>query len=196
MSEETPIHEQRMQEALLVSLSCAIGERIRALPNRCFDNAWRSFVSFPELFAAGAFVEGWIVLETEESVVLNEHGWCMLPGGTIIDPSILLLVPPEQPVYYFPAITRGWEEMQHLLEQEDITFPYVRFDGVHGEDGMLHSAYKAAYEAARAKVEQLAQETNPPKKQIFSRAVDNLDGDGDSPLIFLILAPDVSGLDA
>src|SRR5712691_4016721 len=87
--------EKKMQDVLAITLSRLAMLKIGAVPNRCFDNAWRTFFSLPEaVFEGRQFVEGWIVFDLEAEVVLNEHGWCELSDGTIVDPSLLLLVEP------------------------------------------------------------------------------------------------------
>jgi len=168
-----PLQEKKMQDWLYAELSLWIAAFMGARPNRCFDNAWRLFIRFlPELFCPhGKFIEGWLVVELEHEVVTNEHGWCELPDGTIIDPSILLLVPLEQPVFYFPGVTRSCQEVEAIV-REEAWFPHVRFDGKHGEDGLGHPAYKVAHDAARQKMAALAHATHPPKKQVFFTAQD------------------------
>jgi hypothetical protein len=155
--------EKKMQDFLAMELSLQAIVKTAALPNHCFDNAWRTFFTFPEVFTDGWLVEGWLVFDLEDEVILTEHGWTELRGGAIVDPSILLLVEFDQPVYYFPGVRRGWEEML-VLTREQKALPYVRFDGEHGADGLGHPAYKAAHDAARQKVLQLAHMTTPPKK--------------------------------
>ena len=122
---------------------------MRAEPNHCYANAWRTFILQPDLFADAWFIEGWFVVEKEGQVVLNEHGWIARPDGSIVDPSILLIVSPSTPVFYFPGVVRTWKETEKL---EDERFPHVCFDGVHGTDGLLHEGYRAARTAARRKV--------------------------------------------
>lgn len=148
------------------SLQAALA--IHARPNHCFFNAWHTLILLPDLFRPhGRLIEGWCVIEDEQQVVLNEHGWCEFADGTIVDPSLILLVPPDSAVWYFPGVRRSWEETEAL---EGELFPQVRFDGQHGTDGLAHPAYRAAYEAARTKALALAQATTPPKAVHFLMA--------------------------
>jgi hypothetical protein len=170
----------RMQAYLAYSTSFLMALLMGARPNCCFDNAWRLFLrSFPEVFYPdGKFIEGWYVLDFPEKVVMNEHGWCELPDGTMLDPTVVLMVPPDQPVFYFPGVTRSWEEV-HTLVQEEQWFPYVR-GAEYGEDGLGHPGYRAAYEAAKRKVAELANAASPPKTQVYLRAQDPDDEPGEA----------------
>ena len=173
-----------MRDALDIHRSLWLGAEIGAQPHQCFVNAWRVLIEFPDRFERdGRFVEGWFVIDLEDEVVVNEHGWCELADGTIIDPFILLLVSPDQPVFYFPGVIRTWKETEAL---EGELLPHVRFDGVSGPDGMGNSAYKAAYEAARARAIALANTPIPPKKLTFLEAQDLEDGPrGEVQVVFL-----------
>lgn len=169
-----PVQEKRMQEYLDYDISLLIALVIGAQPNTCFDNVLSMFLKyFPnELASHGRFIEGWYVVDLGDEVVLNEHGWAEPPDGTIIDPTVTLLVPPQFPVYYFPGVQRSWQEVQAIAQNKDAWFPYVRGSGLYGEDGMEHPAYKAAYEMALQKVHTLANATKPPKKMTFLTAQD------------------------
>src|SRR5215469_6044314 len=117
--------EKPMKDFLHVALSVWIAKAIAAQPHRCFANAWKAFIEFPQIFCEdGRFIEGWFVIETEDRVTINEHGWCERADGTIVDPSVLLLVSPDTSVWYFPGVTRTWEETEAL---EGEWFPQVRF---------------------------------------------------------------------
>jgi hypothetical protein len=184
--------EKRMQDSLAYSFSVWIALRMGASPIQCFDNAWRMFLrTIPEFFYPdGIFVEGWYVLDLPEKVVMNEHGWCELPNGTIIDPTVVLLVPQDQPVFYFPGVSRSWHEVSRLVDEEK-WFPYVR-GAEYGEDGLGHPGYKAAYEAAKRKVVALANAATPPKAQEYLRAQDLDDEqlDAENALRIFILRDD------
>jgi hypothetical protein len=158
-----PIQEKRKHDVLDVEFSLVAALLIDAHPNTCFDNAWRTFVRcFPELFSPdGLFIEGWWVIELPDRVVMNEHGWCEWPDGRVVDPTVVLLLRPEIPVYYFPGVTRSWDEVNALVQAKK-WFPYVRF-GEYGTDGLRHPDYKAAHDAAMRKMISLAHATNPPK---------------------------------
>jgi hypothetical protein len=160
--------EKSLRESLLVALSRAIGAAIQAQPFQCARNAWRALVAFPALFRSGGrLVEGWIVIEEPGQVTMNEHVWCELASGGIIDPSILLLMPETTSVFYFPGLTYTYAEAEAL---EGELFPHVRFDGLHGADGLGHPGYRAAREAARRKVYTLACARRPPKAMQFLTA--------------------------
>ena len=162
-----------VQNDLHVHLSQLLGGAIGAQPFHCATNAWRTLVEFPDLFQTGGhLVEGWFVIETDDRVVMNEHVWCELADGRIVDPSVLLLVPAHTPVWYFAGVRRTFAETEAL---EGELFPHVRFDGVHGEDGLGHPGYKAAREAARRKVYAQATRVQPPKGLQFL-TVQDLDG--------------------
>jgi hypothetical protein len=173
------VREMRMQDYLAYDVSHTLALLMGADPNGCFDNILDLFLRyFPDVFAAlGTLWEGWYVVDLDEEVVINEHCWAALPDQTIIDPTVTLLVPPSQSVYYFPGVSRSWQEVKDLVQQKkDVWFPYVRGSGRYGEDGFGHPSYKAAYEAARSKVYSLAQAASPPKKMTFLQARD-LDDD-------------------
>jgi hypothetical protein len=170
-----PVREKRKQDYLDESTSQQAAFLIGADTNGCFDNALDLFLKyFPDVFfPGGKFVEGWYVIDLEDEVVVNEHGWCELPDGRIIDPTVVILLPPEQQVYYFPGVERTWQEMQAIVQQKkEIWFPYVRCVGTYGADGLEHPAYKAAYEAATRKVFELALASQPPKHMTFLTAQD------------------------
>jgi hypothetical protein len=63
-----------------------------AVPNACFQNAWEVMSELPQWFVQGAYIEGWLVLEWEEKILVIEHGWTCLPDDQIVDPSIIFLV--------------------------------------------------------------------------------------------------------
>lgn len=170
MSQTSSCVEKTLRDSLLVDLSRQMAAAIGAQPNQCAMNAWRTLIAFPNQFQAGGrLVEGWFVIETDQSVVLNEHVWCETAEGRIVDPSVLLLVPETTPVFYFAGLARTWAEAEAL---EGAWFPHVRFDGVHGADGLGHPGYRAAREAARRKVFALALRRQPPKQMQFLTAQD------------------------
>ncbi len=162
------IQEQTLQEHVQISLSRQVAAAIGAQPHHCARNAWRALIEWPERFREeGHLVEGWCVVEDATSVALVEHVWCSLPGDAIVDPSILLLVDASTPVCYFAGLRRTYAETEAL---EGALFPHVRFDGIHGNDGLGHPGYKAAWRAARRKTYSLALAHKPPKTLHFQRA--------------------------
>lgn len=186
--------EKRMQDYLAYDSSLKAALAIGAQPNTCFDNVLDLFlVYFPDVFVSyGSFVEGWYVVDLDDEVVINEHGWIEMPGGKIIDPTVTLLVSPEQPVYYFPGVERSWREVKDIVQKRDVWFPYVRAVGTYGPDGLGHPAYKAAHDAATEKVFSLANASQPSKKMTFLTAQDLSDDQRDmgmSVQVFVV-APD------
>lgn len=132
-------------------LSLMVALHTGARFGHCYQNAYPAFFVFPALFGPhGHFVEGWIVFEDRGNVVLMEHGWLM-SDDRIVDPTLVLVIDAGEPVYYFPGVLRGRAELEAL---ENELFPHVRFSDF-GADGMGHPAYRAAYEAARAKASSL-----------------------------------------
>ncbi|GHO82289.1 hypothetical protein [Dictyobacter formicarum] len=168
------VQEKRRQDDLVVDLSLLFARAMRANPNTCFDNVIDMMVHYlPEAFsAAGKLVEGWYVVDLEDEVVLNEHGWYTLPDGRILDPTVVILVPPERPVYYFAGVERTYQEVKTILQQKEAWFPYIRCVGTYGDDGLGHPDYAAAYEAARKKALALAHASKLPKRMTFLTAQD------------------------
>lgn len=158
-----------MQAFLNPVRSLLLAQKMHAQPNTCFENAWHTFILNPEVFALAHFIEGWLVMELGPVVGVVEHGWIELPDGGIIDPSILLIASFTDPVFYAAGVRRTWEETEAL---EDQIFPHVRFDGVHGDDGLLHEGYKAARDAASQLVFTRAFAHQPPKMMVFCVAQD------------------------
>lgn len=178
--EQSPfVQEKRKHDFLAFARSLSLALAIGAEPNTCFDNVLRMFKDFPEIVAEGRMVEGWYVVDLDDEVVVNEHGWCELADGRIIDPTVVLLLSPSQPVYYFPGVQRSWQEVHDLVQKDDVFFPYVRCEGTYGEDGLQHPVYRAAHEAARQKAFSLARGTQPPKVITFLSAQDLADDQRD-----------------
>jgi hypothetical protein len=174
--QQQPVQEKRWQDYLDYEFSRFVAHVTGAESNTCFDNVLSLFTTFPSYVLApgGKMIEGWYVIDLEDEVVLNEHAWYEFPDGTILDPTTVLLVPREQPVYYFPGVQRSWQEVHEILHKEgDIYFPYVRCVGTYGEDGLGHPAYKAAYEAAKEKVFSLAMTKQLSKQMTFLTAQDS-----------------------
>lgn len=165
--------EKQMHRHLASHLSRQAITRIRAVPHHCYENAWRTMLAFPQWLRNGAFIEGWFVIEDEDEIVLNEHGWCELASGSIVDPSVLLLVDDATSVSYFPGVHRSWSEVRSLVKALE-NFPYVRYGGNYGSDGLAHPRYKRAYDAAMKKVEALAA-ASPSKRTTLLRAEDPSD---------------------
>jgi hypothetical protein len=122
------------------------------------------------------------VFEDQTSVVLMEHGWLVSNGGRIIDPTIVLTIECGEVVHYFPGVVRKYAE---LLALEHELFPHVRFD-CYGNDGMGHTGYRTAYEAARASAQSRLREN---KTFVEVRATMLEPGDEPSELVTLPQMP-------
>jgi hypothetical protein len=170
------VKEKRQQDYLDVDVSSFVALTIGAQPNTCFENVLDMFLTyFPAQFSSSGskFIEGWYVVDLDDEVIVNEHGWGEFPDGRIIDPTVVMLVPPAVPVYYFPGVERSWQEVKEIvLHKKDAWFPYVRSVGIYGADGLGHPNYNAAYKAATQKVFNLAYATRPPKRMTFLTAQD------------------------
>ena len=119
---------------------------IQAQPYRCWRNAALAVHLLPEVFAdGGRYVEGWIVLPRQHHLAIIEHGWCQLADGTIVDPSILLVEQPSQPIFYFAGLTLTPEQVQE--QWPGAVLPLV-CHSKYGRDGMQHPGYRHAYEQA------------------------------------------------
>ncbi len=188
-----PVREKCRQDYLAVDFSFFAALTINAQPNTCFDNVLDMFLKgFPDVFSSRGckLVEGWYVIDLEDEVVVNEHGWCEFPDGRIIDPTVVMLVSPDRPVYYFPGVERTFQEVKAIVQKKDVLFPYVRGEGIYGKDGLGHPNYKAAYKAATQKVFDLAHAVQPPKRMTFLTAQDPEDdqaGVGISVQVFIIV---------
>jgi hypothetical protein len=169
------VQEQSRQHDLDMLTSLLASTAIDANPHSCFENALKLFLEpdIGPLWRHARFVEGWYVIDEQDEVIVNEHGWLEL-DGRIIDPTVVILLPPETPVYYFAGVTRSWEEIQLLTHKKQVWFPYVRNVGTYGTDGLGHPHYKAAHDAARQKSHTLSHATQPPKKETFMVAQDDL----------------------
>ncbi|GCE31983.1 hypothetical protein KDA_74670 [Dictyobacter alpinus] len=136
-------------------LSFFISMQVGAVWGHCYENAYPLFFAIPELFDPhGLFIEGWIVFEDTDRVVLMEHGWLLSRQQYIVDPTIVLAVEISQPVYYYPGVSRARAELEAL---ENEFFPHVRFSG-YRDDGMQHAGYLAAYESALQKARSMLSE--------------------------------------
>lgn len=124
--------------------SAALAVAIKAQPQRCWRNAALAVLTVPALTLA-TYVEGWIVLARAYAIDIRAHGWCRVPGGGIVDPTLVLHEGCNQPVTYFPGV----EYSRHSLRQElpGQTVPLV-CNTHYGEDGMGHMGYHMAYEQA------------------------------------------------
>jgi hypothetical protein len=73
------VREKRKQDDLDYDVSLYMAVATGAEPNTCFDNVLDMFKSFPDVFSThGKLIEGWYVVDLEDEVVINEHGWVEL----------------------------------------------------------------------------------------------------------------------
>jgi hypothetical protein len=96
-------------------------------------------------------------------------------------------VPETTPVFYFPGLSRDYAETEAL---EGELFPHVRFDGLHGDDGLGHSGYQATRVAAQRKLYALALAHRPPKAMQFLPARD-LEEEEHPPEVGMEIAPPI-----
>ena len=132
---QTPLTNKQLNRVL----SKRAGKTIRAVPNACWQNAYRSLLELPEL-ANGHYVEGWIV-RTDLPVPL-EHAWLEL-DGQIIDPTPISW---SSPFVYFPGLRLTKSEVLQVVTDET-PLPIV---WQHGWGGMKHQLYVQAYQQAWA----------------------------------------------
>ena len=182
--------EQRLhalKDTIAYDLSWGLALMIGARPHECYATAWDALIDHPDLFRDGSFIEGWLLIECESEVLVIEHGWCSQSDGQIVDPSIVLLVEDTRRVQFFPGVRRTWAETEAL---DGEMFPHVRFDEEHGEDGMGHLDYKAAYELAVQAATDLATSSIPPKTLTIQTAQPLLEAgqDGGGFIVELIVA--------
>ncbi|HEU5377489.1 MAG TPA: hypothetical protein VFV38_18865 [Ktedonobacteraceae bacterium] len=145
-------------------LSVFLAALTAAEPNCCFQNAWEIISALPHLDAT--YVEGWLVLAWEDAILVIEHGWACLPDARILDPSIIFLVGPKEPLASFAGVT---STPQEALAFRGEMLP--RVCTTHGPDGMGHPEYKAAYDQALRLAQSLASQTRPHRRVIIQRAI-------------------------
>ncbi|MEO6892096.1 MAG: hypothetical protein ABI324_24175 [Ktedonobacteraceae bacterium] len=136
------------------ALSCLVAACLPVEAYRCWRNAVLAMCHFPEMFATGYYHEGWIVVPLGPTIKVCEHGWCSL-ADTRIDPSIVLITPPQQPVEYFSGMALSHAHLRQTLAGR--TLPLVCHTD-YGPDGMEHAGYKAAYDQAMKRACDLATE--------------------------------------
>lgn len=136
------------------TLSQRVAELIDAQPYRCWYNARKALLLLPGLLFLATYVEGWLVASQQETIQVVEHGWCTLTDGTIVDPSIVLLEENHQELSYFAGLRLSRPLVQELLPH-GMQLPLARLLS-HRSDGLGHSGYRTAYEAALAYAASLA----------------------------------------
>jgi hypothetical protein len=81
---------QAMHEVVDQRFSRVIQHAIEARLHAPYDNAWRTLLAFPKECGEATFIEGFLVIDLPEVVIVCEHGWLRKEDGAIIDPTILL----------------------------------------------------------------------------------------------------------
>jgi hypothetical protein len=157
-----------LNEVLDRRLSRVIQYAIEAKLQAPYDNAWRTLLAFPEACEQATFIEGFLVIDLPEEVILCEHGWLQREDdGSIIDPTILVQpLPSGSEAFYVAGIQRTRLDVAVLLGKPQ-QFPAVRGDIRFGPDGMGHPQYRAASKAARDHSVTCALRSSPPKEIIF-----------------------------
>lgn len=154
-----------------LELSFLAAYHVQAQPYRCWRNAALAVHLLPELFAdGGCYVEGWIVLPRPHHLAIIEHGWSQLADGTVVDPSILLVEQPSQPIFYYAGLTLSSEQMQEQLPGAVLPLVCHR---EYGRDGMQHAGYRQAYEQAWQQARILAAQQGLPETAIRCPLRDN-----------------------
>jgi hypothetical protein len=144
-------------------LSAIVAVMIEAEPWRCWRNAALAVFLLSDLFAAGSYVEGWIVVPRKKSIAIIEHGWSTTLGRGIIDPSIILTEKESQPICYFSGYEISRDELCGRLSGSAL--PLIRHSS-YGTDGMEHHGYHAAYTQAWLCARKLAEEKQLPQTAI------------------------------
>jgi hypothetical protein len=134
-------------------LSLLVAGAIDARPRRCWRNAALSVL----LLGITTYIEGWIVVPQQRRIVLLEHGWSVTHEGHIVDPTIVLTEPEEQPVFYFPGYMLHAHSLPARLAGQ--TLPLVCHSR-YGADGMRNPRYRKAYRRAYTRAWQLARANN------------------------------------
>lgn len=155
----------RLQPLASYALSQFIGNFTGAQANQCYQNAWKAVSSQYIGIVVSSYVEGWLVMEQPEEILLIEHGWNVLIDGRILDSTLPFLVTPEHPVAYFPGIS--YTPAQVLGTHEGM-LPFVRAG--FGENGLLCPAYKRAYENALESAKAIAGKA-PLKRLVTHRVI-------------------------
>ena len=117
-----------------------------AQPNECWSNAWDAIILLPGYFVRGAYVEGWIVIETATQIHLIEHGWNERADGCVIDSTIAYLAGDPTSASYYAGYRLPWHNI--LGAPEEVCLPLVRFSG-YRDQGLEHHGYCHAYQEAR-----------------------------------------------
>ncbi len=143
------------KQTLQYDASVLIASAIGAEPFRCWRNAALTVLAFPDLFAFGTYIEGWIIIPRMQTIAVMEHGWCLAPDLGIIDPTIVLLEPQVSAVEYFPGFERAGQGFAQQVESKVV--PLV-CNSQYGQDGMEHTGYRQSYEVAHKRAHALARE--------------------------------------
>jgi hypothetical protein len=135
-------------QRLDIETSLFVAASIAAEPNACWGNAWDALVDFPDFFLGGAYIEGWLVIETETEIHIIEHGWCHMADRCVVDPTIVFLAGDWRTACYFAGYRLSSCQVAQIATGRTIPLPVVRNSG-YRENGLEHADYRCAYEAAR-----------------------------------------------
>lgn len=130
-----------------LSLKLSKDKRIRAKPQQCWYNAFKTLFYCPE-FEKANYVEGIVV-----DGVAIEHGW-IEADGEIVDPTL-----PDDDLIYFPGLR--FEGMRKLSEAMNLPKPdwceevpiFYRFGWGGRESPEYQSAWKAAMQFVNQQIQ-------------------------------------------
>ncbi len=151
-----------MSKSLDINLSTEIAAQIASKANKCFDNAYQAAL----LDNSYLYVQGFLVVGIEPYAIM-EYGWIELEDQ-IIDPTFVSLNLDAQYLYYFPAQTLKVKQLKAIIDESKEDYPEddpLPIYGAtpyeyYGEIMLGGKEYLAAYQAAEAKIRELAQQDN------------------------------------
>ena len=151
-----------MSRSLDINLSTEIAAQLGSKANKCFDNAYQAAL----LDDRYLYVQGFLVLGVEPFSVM-EYGWIELEDQ-IIDPTFVSLNLDAQYLYYFPAQTLKVKQLKAIIDESKEDYPEddpLPIYGAtpyeyYGEIMLGGKEYLAAYQAAEAKIRELAPQDN------------------------------------
>lgn len=105
-------------------VSTALARRIRAQRRRCWRN---SALAMPHLGDAALYVEGWIVVERQNPLVV-EHGWCEV-DGRIVDTTYTPYVSSlSEPLAYYGGFRLNARDAQQAFRQRTLPISWLLSD--------------------------------------------------------------------
>ena len=151
-----------MSKSLDINLSTEIAAQLGSKANKCFDNAYQAAL----LDNSYLYVQGFLVVGVEPYAIM-EYGWIELEDQ-IIDPTFVSLNLDAQYLYYFPAQTLKVKQLKAIIDESKEDYPEddpLPIYGAtpyeyYGEIMLGGKEYLAAYQAAEAKIRELAPQDN------------------------------------